>query len=72
MSIKDRIRRLEDRGGCPECATGPEVAHVVYPEQGDHTPGAECCPECGRRLGFVIRVEYEGEGARADAYMRRY
>jgi hypothetical protein len=62
VSIKDRIRRLEDRGGCPECATKPELAHVVYPEEGDHTPEPERCPECDRSLGFVIRVEYEGEG----------
>jgi hypothetical protein len=63
MSIKDRIRRLEGRDdeGCPECRLKPNETYVVYPDD-DHSPEPECCPKCGRSLGFVIRVEYEGEG----------
>ena len=61
MSLKDRIRRLEDRGGCLECLGVPPVTHVVYPED-DHTPEPERCPKCGRVLGVIIRVVYAGEG----------
>ena len=62
MSIKDRISRLEDRTGCSECYLKPETVHVYYPDEGDPTSEPECCPKCGRTLGIVIRVEYEGEG----------
>jgi hypothetical protein len=60
MSVKDRLRRLE-RGAesCPECRHKPEVAYVYYPDEGDPVPDPEHCPECGRALGFVIRVVYE-------------
>jgi hypothetical protein len=63
VSIRERLRHLEDRGGCPECRMRSEVAHVVYPDEGDPTPELEHCPKCGRSLGFVIQVVYEGEGA---------
>ena len=65
MSIKDRIRRLEGRGGagCPECRLKPDVYYVVYPDE-DHAPEPERCPRCGRLSdGFVIKVMYEGEGS---------
>ncbi len=57
MSIKDRIRRLEDGQRCPECT---ESVRAVYP--GDPDPEPKYCPGCGRSVGVVIRVEYEGEG----------
>jgi hypothetical protein len=57
MSIKDRIRRLESRGGCPECYLKPAATHAVYP--GEEEPEPESCPGCGRSLGVVIRVVYE-------------
>jgi len=64
MSIKDRIRRLEDGRGaqrCPECYLKPQVNYVAYP--GEELPDPEHCPKCGRPLGFVIQVVYEeGEG----------
>jgi hypothetical protein len=60
VSIRERLRRLEDRGpSCPECRLSPEVPLVVYPDEGDPTPEPECCPKCGRSLGFVIQVVYE-------------
>jgi hypothetical protein len=77
MSIKDRLRRLEGgaRGpGCPECRLKPEVAHVFYPSaKGDPYPEPDsfACPECGRTLGFVIQVVYEGEGAYLDEPLPR-
>jgi hypothetical protein len=66
VSIRERLRRLEDRGGCPECRMSPEVHLVVYRDEGDPAPEPECCPKCGRSLGFVIQVVYEGEGVCAD------
>jgi hypothetical protein len=68
MSIEGRIRRLEDRRGCPECYLEPDVIHVVYPDEGDHDRDPEWCPRCGRSLGFVIRVVYEGEEGGGDTY----
>lgn len=59
MSIKDRIHRLEDGQKCPEC-TEPEPVRAVYP--GDPEPKPKYYPGCGRSVGVVIRVEYEGEG----------
>lgn len=49
--------------GCPECRLEPEMGYVVYPDEDvANTPEPEHCPRCDRPLGFVIRVEYEGEG----------
>jgi hypothetical protein len=62
MSLKERIRRLEDRGGCLGCRNTPPVTHVVYPEDAVQDPEPERCPKCGRVLGVIIRVVYEGEG----------
>ncbi len=58
MSIRDRIRRLEDGQRCPEC-TEPDPVRAVYPS--DPEPEPEHCPGCGRSVGVIIRVEYEGE-----------
>ena len=61
MSIRGRLRRLEDESrGCPECHLKPQVNYVGYP--GEELPDPEHCPRCGRPLGFVIQVVYEGEG----------
>ncbi len=64
-SIKGRLRRAEvsARGPyCPECRLEPSRTHVFYPGEGEKAPEPERCPNCGRSLGVVIRVEYEGEG----------
>jgi hypothetical protein len=74
VSIKDRLRKLEDRGGCSECYLKPEAAFVYYPDEGDPTPEPERCPKCGRSLGFIIQVVYEdleGEGAYLDERLPR-
>jgi hypothetical protein len=63
VSIRERVRRLEDRTGCPECHLKPEAVCVYYPDEGDPDPEPESCLECGRALGLVIQVVYEGEGA---------
>lgn len=57
MSIKDRIRRLEGKGGCSECRNTPPKIDVVYPDEDE--PESEYCPRCGRSLGVIIRVVYE-------------
>jgi hypothetical protein len=64
VSIKGRIQRLQARaaGACPECHLKPEVICVFYPHKGEPIPEPECCPGCGRSLGVVLRVVYEGEG----------
>ena len=62
MGVKNRIRRLEDRFGCSECCLKSEAIHVVYPKEGDDAPELEHCPKCGRPLGFILTVLYEGEG----------
>jgi hypothetical protein len=62
VSIRERVRRLEDRTGCPECHLKPEAVCVYYPDEGDLVPESESCPKCGRALGIVIRVEYGGGG----------
>ncbi len=65
MSIKDRLRRLEvaklGGPGCPECRRTPTAPRVFYPGQGDPEPEPERCPKCGRTLGPLIAVVYEGE-----------
>jgi hypothetical protein len=67
MSIKDRIGRLErGRPSCPECHLEPERGYVVYPDE--DPPEREYCPGCGRLLGFVIEVVYEGEGGGGIGY----
>jgi hypothetical protein len=71
VSIRERLRHLEDRGGCPECYLKPEAVHVYYPDEGDPVPEPECCPKCGRALGVVLRVQYEGEGAYLDERLPR-
>lgn len=63
MSIKNRLRLERDADSCPECRLKPEVAHVYYPDEGEPCPEPEYCQKCGRALGFVIQVVYEGEGA---------
>jgi hypothetical protein len=64
-SMNRRLRRLEERAGCPECHGKPEALHVYYPDKGEPVPEPEHCPSCGRPLGVVLRVVYadeEGEG----------
>jgi hypothetical protein len=65
MTIIDRLRNLEGRGGagCPECRLRPASTHVVYPgEEGRALPEPEHCPKCGRLIdSVVIRVVYEDE-----------
>ena len=65
MSFINRLRRLEDerRGICPECAGRPLQTYPYYPEAGDPAPTVPACPSCGRDLGILLRVVYEGEGA---------
>jgi hypothetical protein len=65
MSIKSRIRRLEDREGCQECRDTPRRGVAYYPDKGEEEPSIEHCPKCDRALGFILRVVYEdvrGEG----------
>ena len=62
--LNSRLRRLEERVGCPECSLKPEGILVVY-DDGQPIPEAECCPRCQRPLEVVIEVVYddeEGEG----------
>ena len=66
-SIDSRLRRLEERGGCPECHGKPEAIHAYYPSEGEPEPEPERCPVCGRPLGIVLRVVYDGEGEGAVA-----
>jgi hypothetical protein len=64
-SMNSRLRRLEERAGCPECRHKPEGIHVYYPDKGEPVPEPEHCPGCDRSLGVVLRVVYddgEGEG----------
>jgi hypothetical protein len=64
--ISNRLRRLEERAGCPECRHKPQAIHVYYPDKGEPGPEVEHCPSCGRSLGVILRVVYdavEGEGA---------
>ncbi len=61
-----RLRRLEAsarNAGCPECKLRPDrPGYVVYHEgEGRPEKADERCPNCGRHLWFVIRVEYEPE-----------
>jgi len=63
VSIKDRIRRLEGKEGCPECSNALPTIHSVYP--GEEEPDPEYCPRCGRSLRVLMRVVYKdvrGEG----------
>jgi hypothetical protein len=69
--IKSRLRRLEsDQRGCPECYQlryhKARVVHFYYPGEGEEPPEEEACPRCGRSLGVVLKVEYEGEGVSVD------
>ena len=63
-SMNSRLRRLEERAGnhCPECGDKPEQGYVYYPDEGQEAPEPPECPSCGRSLGVVFRVVYEGEG----------
>jgi len=69
MSFISRLRRLEDErslcagGACPECARRPLRTYPYCPEEGEPAPSVPSCPSCGRDLGILLRVEYEGEGA---------
>ena len=71
MSIKGRVQRLQARlaGACPECDGKPQAIRAYYPDKGESVPEPERCPGCGRPLGVILRVVYdgEGEGAVADA-----
>jgi predicted RNA-binding Zn-ribbon protein involved in translation (DUF1610 family) len=62
--IRGRLRRLERRADhrCPECSHKPERSYVYYPDEGQEAPEPPACTSCGRSLGFVIKVVYEGEG----------
>jgi hypothetical protein len=63
VSIKDRMRRLEGKAGCPECGNVSPAIHAVYP--GEEEPEPEYCPRCDRSLTVLMRVVYEdvrGEG----------
>jgi hypothetical protein len=63
-SMNSRLRRLEERAGCPECRHKPEGIRVVY-DEGQPIPEPERCPRCHRPLEVVIKVVYddeEGEG----------
>ncbi len=63
MSIKDRLRRLETgNGSCSECGNAPPAIHAFYPDEEEPEPDSFACPKCGRALGVVVRVVYEGEG----------
>ena len=64
MSLRSRLARTRvavGGGRCPECRLDPSRTHVFYPGEGEEAPEPERCPSCGRLLGVVIRVEYEGE-----------
>jgi hypothetical protein len=66
--VRRRLRHIEAAvrsSGCSECRDTPPAIHAVY--SGDYQPEPEYCPECGRSLSIIIRVEDEGEGAGADA-----
>jgi ribosomal protein S14 len=67
--LNSRLRRVEASaseasGRCPECYREPGFARgdVFYPEKGEPKPEPPACPGCGRPLGYVIKVVYEGEG----------
>jgi hypothetical protein len=77
VSINGRIQRLQARiaGACPECHHKPEAIHVYYPDIGQEAPEVPACSSCGRSLGVVFKVVYdgeEGEGATVGREMRRY
>ena len=65
MSFINRLRRLEATGeACPECRqpkgfAKPDRLYAFYP--GEPVPEPPVCPSCGRSLGFVLRVVYDGE-----------
>ena len=64
MSLRNRLRRLQnDRRDCPECYHKPQIVNPYYPGEGEELPTPPACESCGRSLGAVIRVVYEGEGA---------
>ena len=66
-SINSRLRRLQsDQRGCPECYHKARVVHSYYPGEGEEPPEVQACPRCGRSLGVVLKVEYEGEGVLAN------
>jgi hypothetical protein len=68
VSIKDRLHRLETENAkrCRECRDTPPAIRVLYP--GELEPDPEHCPGCGRSLGVLIRVEYEGQGGGGEPY----
>lgn len=68
MSLKGRLRRLEERARgrrCQECGLPPDgPGYIVCSDEGLPENPDERCPKCGRRLWFVIEVvePVEGEG----------
>ena len=64
MGIDSRLRRLQARlaGACPECHGKPQAIHPYYPSKGEPVPEPERCSGCGRPLGIILRVVYDGEG----------
>ena len=65
MSLRARLERARASfgagdGRCPECRLEPSRTHVFYPGEGEEAPEPTRCPNCGRLLGVVLRVEYEG------------
>ncbi len=66
-SINSRLRRLESgQRGCPECCHKARVVHSYYPGEGEKPSEPPACESCGRLLGVVLKVEYEG--GRGDTY----
>jgi len=62
-SIDSRLRRLEESGdSCPECAARPLQTYPYYPDDSESAPTVPVCPSCGRELGILLRVVYEGGG----------
>jgi hypothetical protein len=62
---RSRLHRVEasvSSGRCPECYRELDRGYLFYPDEGNPAPEPPACGGCGRSLGFVIKVVYEGEG----------
>jgi len=75
VSLKGRLRRLEERsrgGDCPECGFPPDAQGRTVlideerPEESFDGDPDERCSRCGRYLWCVIRVVYGSEDERRD------